>query len=117
MKQIDRLMGFKERQPSDGFPVWRTSHKAALILPKGPERGILSLLKGWLLYADQHKERFEGGIGEDYVLGPQWVAIGLALRELLNGELGRLDGGTLDSVILDALNAEGFDGDGEREGE
>jgi hypothetical protein len=34
---------------------------------------------------------------------------------LLNGDLGRLDGGTLDTIIADNLNEQGFDPDiGER---
>jgi len=113
MKQIDRLMGFNANK-SPNMSGWGDGHKAALIMPEGPERGIVALFKGWLLYADRHKTRFESGIGDDYFLGPEWVKIGLAIRVLLNGELGRLDGGTLDSVILDTLNAEGFDENGER---
>lgn len=48
-----------------------------------------------------------GGIGEDYVLGPEWATIGRALLALLNGETGRLDCGTLDGIIRDTLRAEG----------
>ena len=117
MRHIDRLMIFNEnRAPNIGD--WRGKHKSALTLrnatAKSPERGILYLFKGWLLYADYHRERYGEGIGEDYFLGPEWVKICLAIRLLLNGELGLLDGGTLDSVILDTLSAEGFDENGER---
>jgi len=113
VKHIDRLMKFDENK-SPNMGEWRNRHKAALTLARGSERGVLSLFKGWLLYADQHKQRFESKVGDDYVLGPQWVKIGLALRELLNGELGRLDSGTLDAGILDTLSAEGFDENGTR---
>ena len=56
-----------------------------------------------------HKARFESAIGEDYVLGPQWQAIGEGLRGLLNGETGRLDCGTLDGFILATLDENGID--------
>jgi hypothetical protein len=90
---------------------WQGEHAKALHIPRGAEIPFVSLLNGWLEYADSHSRRFETGIGEDYVLGPQWAAIGSALLSLLNGELGRLDGGSLDSLIRDTLAAEGFDAD------
>jgi len=72
---------------------------------------LKQLALAWLMYADSHQERFESTIGDDQFLGPEWAKIGAALRELLNGELGRLDGGTLDGVLYDTLKAEGFDPD------
>lgn len=65
------------------------------------EAGIVHLIRGWAEYADAHFHRFESTIGEDSVLGEEWAQIGSALRGLLNGELGRLDGGTLDGLILE----------------
>ena len=62
-------------------------------------------------YADAHQARYESPIGQDGVLGPQWEVIGTALLELLNGDLGALDGGTLDGLLRDMLHAEGFDPD------
>lgn len=112
MRHIERLVRF-DRNKTPNMGNWRDRHEAALTIPGGVEKSILTLFEGWLLYADQHKWRFESGIGEDGFLGPEWVKIGLAIRVLLNGELGRLDGGTLDSVILDTLKAEGFDENGE----
>ena len=41
----------------------------------------------------------------------EWARIGAGLRGLLNGALGRLDAGTLDSLIADTLRAEDFDPD------
>lgn len=91
---------------------WQTNHIRAINKPRGPEVAIASMLKGWLIYADLHKNQYESGIGEDGVLGDHWASIGVALRGLLNGECGRLDCGTLDSLILDTLAAEGFNEDG-----
>ena len=88
-----------------------TQHQKAITAPRGPEVGVVSLLRGWLQYADTHKARYDSGIGEDYVLGEDWRKMGFCLIGLLNGELGRLDGGSLDSLIRDTLKAEGFDPD------
>ena len=90
---------------------WGNRHLSAIRHPIASERSIVVLLRGWLEYADQHKARFESTIGEDGFLGPEWAKMGSSLLELLNGELGRLDGGTLDSIIREALTAEGFDPD------
>jgi len=118
MKHINRLLlELTTKEEKFTVPIkrgWKRRHLSAVMRPQGPERGIMDLFQGWLLYADYHKERFKGGIGEDYFLGPEWVKIGLAIRTLLNGELGRLNGGTLDAVILDTLSAEGFDGQEEK---
>lgn len=73
------------------------------------EAGIVQMLKGWALYADAHYNQFESLIGHDYVLGPAWLEMGKSLRTLLNGEMGRLDGGMTDGLILDLLKHNGFE--------
>ena len=81
----------------------------------GLERAYVLMLRGWLEYADAHRLTMGSKIGDDHVLGDEWFKIGEALRGLLNGDLGRLDGGTLDTIIADNLNEQGFDLDiGER---
>ena len=72
------------------------------------EQAITAMAKGWALYAETHALRFGDKISEDYVLGPEWLQAGKAIRALLNGETGRLDCGTVDSFILDAIHAAGF---------
>lgn len=67
-----------------------------------------NMLIGWKTYAEAHKRRYDSLIGEDYILGPAWKEIGEGIRTLLNGELGNLDGGTLDGFILDTLHENGF---------
>lgn len=88
---------------------WVARHLEALRFPEGPEVPLVALLRGWIDYANTHRNRFECGIGEDGVLGPEWERIGNALLGLLNGETGRLDCGTLDGLIRRTLDAEGFE--------
>ena len=96
------------------FPVgnmgdWQGRHMSAVLNPKLHfEAAIVGMVKVWLVYADGHRARYESGIGEDYVLGPEWESIGRSLIGLLNGETGRLDCGTLDGCIRASLVAEGF---------
>ena len=87
---------------------WQGRHADAIMNPGTHEAGIVNLLRGWLQYADRHSIRYESGIGEDFVLGDDWKNIGQSLLGLLNGELGRLDGGSMDSLIRNTLKAEGF---------
>jgi len=90
---------------------WKRRHEEALLHPHGPEAPIVEMVRGWRHYATTYAERYECPISTDYVLGPAWASIGGALRILLNGELGRLDGGSLDGLICDALRGAGFDPD------
>jgi hypothetical protein len=90
---------------------WSRRHDRAFNEPKGQEKGIVYLMVGWATYADEYYEAFGSAIGDDYVLGKAWEEIGSALLEMLNGDLGRLDGGTLDGKIRDILEHEGSDPD------
>jgi len=88
---------------------WQERHAMAMRMPRAQERPIVAMLKGWLAYAQDHRARFDSPIGEDGVLGPEWEAIGDALRGLLNGDCGRLDCGTLDGLILNTMRENGVD--------
>ena len=104
---------YRSRLTSPVFPAgnlgdWQTRHRAALRHPRGAEAPILGMLTSWLQYADQHREAYESGIGDDYYLGPQWASIGRSLLSVLNGDTGRLDCGTLNALIRDVLVTEGF---------
>jgi len=107
MTNIERLTSFDVTEGAN-ISRWRERHAAALAYPTKHEKAILGLLRGWLVYADEHKERFEGEIGEDYFLGPAWAVIGGNIRTLLNGETGRLDCGTLDGVLCDTLTNQNY---------
>ncbi len=88
---------------------WRIAHHLAVRCPNERfEYGMRTLLIGWLKYADSHKHQYGSGIGDDGVLGPCWQDIGVGLLGLLNGHLGKLDGGTLDALIRTVLTAEGM---------
>lgn len=88
---------------------WFDRHMSAVTNPRpGFESVIAQLLSGWLRYADEHKRRYESGIGADYVLGAEWVKIGSGLLGLLNGETGRFDCGVLDMLVRGVIASEGF---------
>jgi len=106
-KYAHKDTGFRD----SSFEPWAVRHMTATLRPKSFENPIVHLLKGWLLYADEHHRAYESSVGEDGVLGPEWEAIGQALLGLLNGSLGNLDGGTLDHIIREALKQNDFNPD------
>lgn len=75
------------------------------------EAQMIRAIGAWCDYAAAHARTYGSKIGDDYVLGPAWARWGFALRDLLIGDLGRLDGGTLDTIIHDNLKEQGFDPD------
>lgn len=90
---------------------WSNRHTQAVRIPQSPfERALVSLLGGWLLYADAHRNAYATEIQDDALLGKSWARIGEGLRGLLDGELGRLDVGTLDAILGNTLDNEGADG-------
>ena len=156
---------------------WKLAHNNAVTGPRpGAEAGIVSLLRGWLAYADAYEAQFKytispsdclylndtntncadchgqnaaietklaalptqdareavypqyqsyteiclacsdcsgGRIGSDSVLGIAWALIGRHLLTLLCGDLGRLDGGTLDGIVRSAFRLAGLSDTGE----
>lgn len=97
---------------------WKQRHLEAMALPLGTlkspakcqsERAVVLMVRGWLEYAESHKAAYQSNIGDDYVLRDEWYKIGEALLGLLNGNIGRLDAGTLDEIIRDNLIEQGFD--------
>lgn len=87
---------------------WKARHLRAV-----PVHPVGKAIGAWIDYARDHQIRFGSNIGEDYVLGDAWARWGFALRELLNGELAGMDAGTLDSILADNLQEQGFDPDTE----
>ena len=65
-------------------------------------------IEGLATYADAHQKEFDSTISEDGVLGDYWLDIFKGVRGMLNGELGALDGGTLDTTLLGILEKAGF---------
>jgi len=90
---------------------WGIRHVATWNSPLSAEVGIVHLIEGAATYADVHRERYESKVGDDGILGPAWEAIVRSCLTMLNGELGRLDGGTLDKLLRDMLREEGIEPD------
>ena len=83
---------------------WQARHYQAIRHPQTLfEQAFVQMLQGWECYAHAHQTAYKGHILSDGVLGDCWTAIGEGLLGLLNGELNRLDGGTLDRQIRGAL--------------
>jgi hypothetical protein len=88
---------------------YRARHMLAWRQPRGTERSIVAMLRSLALYVDDYSQRFEGSkVGADYVLGEAWADMLRGFRALLNGELGRLDGGALDAACCDLWAYAGF---------
>lgn len=70
---------------------------------------IGSIINGLAKYADDYSKRYPDSIlAETYVLGDYWITALKAVRGLLNGELGQLDGGFCDEIILQLAFKNGF---------
>lgn len=93
---------------------WKDRHDLA-VLSAGMVRGakpfetaVAQMAVGWGRYAIDHRSEYETPIGDDGVLGPEWLAVGKGLIGLLNGQTGRLDCGTVDAFIRDTVHENGF---------
>lgn len=73
------------------------------------ERALKRSIEAWADFGDTFLALHSSKIGDDGVLGPAWESMGRALLELLNGEHGRLDGGTLDRIIRAVAKVHGVD--------
>jgi hypothetical protein len=101
-------------RPNEQMLGWPRRHLDAMTAPRtNYERAIVELLRGWLRYATAVSDTTDNtyGIGNDSVLGPCWSQIGGGIIGLLDGETGRLDCGTLSTILLGALEREGFNPD------
>lgn len=75
-------------------------------------RALRKLLDGWQQYAQAHESRFEDTIGNDYVIGPYWADVGLAIKRLLDGDTGGIDAGSVAHNIVEMIHAQGIETDG-----
>lgn len=90
------------------IPDWLRIHRAAMTEPRTPhERAVVGLVTGLAEYAEAHAQSYLTTIGEDYVLGPEFVDACKAVRGLLNGETGRLDCGTIDRFLCELIEIGG----------
>jgi len=65
------------------------------------------MIQDWGTYADDFMDEYDVGV-LDGVLGPEWEAIGQALRGLLNGKI-LVDAGTADACIVRIFQNEGLE--------
>jgi hypothetical protein len=102
-----------EHRASNGPPdskEWARSHIEAWLLGTSIYAVCFTrMIQALALYADAHNTRYGSPIGEDDVLGGAWADATYAVRGLLDGELGGLDGGTLDRMLVGMLRREGFE--------
>lgn len=101
--------------PNDYIDRHETAMRQVTCHATKQETAIVAMLKGLNLYEQAYRRQYGEGIATDYVLGPLWETIAHALRGLLNGEIGRLDGGLTDKAICEALESAGFNPDVEGE--
>lgn len=98
-------LGYKE----SGFLCWRSRHEDAWIAPRpGPERAIKSLISGFADLADASEA---GGqlLGEDGYFGEHAKDMIQAMLAALNLDMGRLDCGSLDTLIRQLAKASGVE--------
>lgn len=87
---------------------WKDAHDCARYYPRpGIETAMAIMLDGVTEFVAAYRDRYEAPISEDAILGDEGIArILLGLRTLLDGELGRLDAGSLgDEIASIVVNA------------
>lgn len=104
-RTITKANKFTERED---LAAWEDRHRGAYLSPRKNERPIVSMLEALAAYADQHKAQFGRDLADDGFLGPAWLEMCRSFLQLLNGDLGRLDGGTLDKSVREMCRMAGF---------
>ena len=101
MKAIAILEATGFDSSNTGWKSRHNSERLKLSLSDYCDIGLCigKMIYDWARYAEAHQSRYNSLIGDDYVLGPAWQKIGESLRELLNGEIGSFDAGSLDRNI------------------
>lgn len=89
---------------------WKLRHQYAMASPR-PSEWIGLAITAWVEMARHHRDEYGRGIGQDGFAADPWAAIGANLHDLLNMDIGRLDCASLSAVIVDTLEAEGYDFD------
>lgn len=101
----DRVLKLS-RQPGS-LPDWAFCHVETFddLLKPHP---IAELVRALGLYETAHWEAYGRRLAEDGVLGKCWLQAWFSVRSMLNGELGLLDGGACDSVLMAIGRNAGF---------
>lgn len=80
---------------------WAGRHAQAWYDPQGFEIALKSMIVGLARYGAEMRAQFGRPAGQDGYLGPALRAMAESILALLNGDIGRFDGGTLDKLIRD----------------
>jgi hypothetical protein len=100
----------KTVEGKQGSPArWAERHLAAWRNPEGFEIALKSLIVGLHHYGRSMRVEFATLASEDSFLGPAFVEIARSIVVLLNGKLGRFDGGTLDALVRAICVENGFE--------
>lgn len=100
IKKINEML---RRQPYEGNG-WRREHTSAWTLPRSShEWAIKGLITSLAMYADAHFSEFDTSIGEAGCLSKPWLNTVQGTRDLLKGELGRLDSQTLNLYLCEFI--------------
>ncbi len=108
---IHKAIGNQFRWTTPNTGGWQDRHHAAWFHPsKGAEVRIVRLIEALAQYASENEyaRGCDGSLGEDSYAGPYWLNMVRATRKLLSMDIGRLDGGTLDALLFDLVEAAGF---------
>ena len=86
------------------------NHNAAQINPEGVEISLVHCVNFVRSYVNEYILRYgpDQKLSDDYVLGPVYLSMVQNALRLLDGELGRLDGGILDMTIRRFAKIAGF---------
>lgn len=109
-REYTHLLG---REPIGADQAYKERHAASLGqygIRTNTEQAYALMLRGWLMFADAHRDEYGSEIGEDGYTGDEaWLPIAKGLRAMLSCDLGRrMDCGTVDGIILDALTKAGY---------
>lgn len=94
---------------SFGKHDWGMDHYKACKYPANGFEKIYEVIIGLAEWADAYYEKFETPIGHDYVLGVYFREAVIGAHKLLDGDHGRLDAGTISSMVHDLLIHAGYD--------
>lgn len=100
---VKRSLEKTERKKFRDNP-WGTRH-----VNEFPIHPVSCIVTELARYADWHESHYGTPVGDDGVLGDAWLDAIKAMRRLLDGDLGQLDAGTIDTLLADMAVAAGFD--------
>tara|TARA_R110000823_G_scaffold106841_1_gene225440 strand:+ start:454 stop:789 length:336 start_codon:yes stop_codon:yes gene_type:complete len=86
------------------------NHSDAQINPIGVEISLVHCVNFVRSYVNEYILRYgpDQKLSDDYVLGPVYLSMVQSSLRLLDGELGRLDGGMLDIALRASARVAGF---------